>query len=139
MSSKQPYTPIRMPKKYFSMFILDMILYVMLLLLMGSSIPVFGVVLLTLALLIPPIAVIIAYVNYRVTFNQNQIIYRSFIGRTKTYRYEDVQTVAEGTPLINLIFANNKVVRVFKEDPQTKKLLRIIANRSNATFIKETH
>ncbi|MGM9566584.1 MAG: DUF6560 family protein [Clostridia bacterium] len=116
---------IRMPKKYLALFFLDLFAFLLIAFLTAGQNSAVGIVIIGLIFLSPMIVLLFAYFNYIVYFDRKQIIYRSFTGKIHRYHYEDIQSVSDEGVTIDLICADKKKIRLFREDPQTERLLRL--------------
>ena len=121
---------IRMPKKYLALFFLDLLAFLLIAFLTAGQNSAAGVVIIGLIFLSPMIVLLFAYINYVVYFDRKQIIYRSFSGKTRRYRYNDIKAVSDEGAAISLICADNRKIRLFREDPQTERLLKLTAKFS---------
>ena len=120
---------IRLPKKYRALFFLDLLAFLLIAFLTaGQSIA--AIILIGAIFLSPMIVLLFASLNYVVYFDRKQIIYRSFSGKTRRYRYDDIKAVSDEGATVNLICADNRKIRLFREDPQTERLLKLTAKFS---------
>lgn len=124
-AQEKQYTSIRMPKKYLALFFLDLLAFLLITFLTAGQNTVIGVVIIGVIFLSPMIVLLLAYLQYRVCYDRKQIVYRNFTGKVRRYRYEDIKAVSDEGNTINLICADNRKIRLFREDPQTERLLRL--------------
>ena len=121
---------IRMPKKYLALFFLDLFAFLLIAFLTAGQNSAAGIVIIGIIFLSPMVVLLFAYIHYIVYFDRKQIIYRSFNGKIHRYHYKDIQSVSDEGVTIDLICADKKKIRLFREDPQTERLLKLTAKFS---------
>ena len=129
-AQEKQLSAIGMPKKYLALFFLDLLAFLLIAFLSAGQNSAMGIVIIGIIFLSPMIVLLFAYLNYVVYFDRKQIIYRSFSGKTRRYRYDDIKAVSDEGATISLICADNRKIRLFREDPQTKRLLKLTAKFS---------
>ena len=129
-AQEKQLSAIHMPKKYLALFFLDLLAFLLIAFLSAGQNSAMGIVIIGVIFLSPMIVLFFAYLNYVVYFDRKQIIYRSFSGKIRRYHYEDIKAVSDEGVTINLICADNRKIRLFREDPQTERLLKLTAKFS---------